>query len=403
MEHFPTEISSVRPNRRARLFAWIGLVVLVVVGATYLAAWLGKDYSTAARALVWMDADVGDYRRFAARTIEASDAPFHYEHGPGYPDGLARTAAPGHADLAAMLAANHTTAFIAIQDDKLIYERYFNGHGRESTETSFSVAKSFNSAMLGRALADGLIGSIEDPITKYLPELARRDPRFAQVRIRHLVSMSSGMRYRESGTPWGDDAKTYYAPDLRKLGLEDTQIVEPPGQRFHYNNFNPMLIGMILERATGKRVAHYLAETIWKPIGAEHAATWSLDSPWSGFEKMESGINARAIDFAKFGSLYLHRGLWRGQQVLPAEWVDQSTRYTTETDPALKYQYGWWTFHREGLGDYFAAMGNKGQYVFVFPRQRLVIVRQGIERGAVDWPAVIPAIALTVNSPRSQP
>jgi CubicO group peptidase (beta-lactamase class C family) len=114
----------------------------------------------------------------------------------------------------------------------------------------------------------------------------------------------------------------------------------------------------------------------------------------SGFEKMESGINGRAIDFVKLGSLYLHRGQWRGKQVIPADWVDQSTRYTTQTDPALKYQYGWWTFHKEGLGDYYAAIGNKGQYVFVFPQQRLVILRQGIERGSVDWPKAIAEIAL---------
>ena len=392
-----SETRSQRLKRRIRIFTWTLAILLVGVGAVYLAAWLGKDYSTAARALVWGDSAVDDYTRFASRQIDAPAASFHYERGHGYPDGLPDTAVPGHPDLTVMLAANKTTAFIAIQDDRLIYERYFNGYNRYATETSFSISKSFNSAMLGRAIADHRIGSIDDPITRYLPELLQHDPRFAQITIRHLVSMSSGLRYVESGTPWGDDAKTYYAPDLRKLALQETEIVEPPGQRFHYNNFNPLLIGLILERATGKRVADYLAEVIWKPLGAEGAATWSLDSTWSGFEKMESGINARAIDFVKLGSLYLHRGAWRGKQVIPAEWVDQSTRYTNETDPALKYQYGWWTFHREGLGDYYAAIGNKGQYVFVFPQQRLVVLRQGIERGSIDWPKAISHIALAVS------
>jgi len=392
-----SETRSQRLIRRTRAFAWIALIVVLGVGAIYLAAWLGRDYSTAARALIWMDSQVDDFTRFASRQIDAPSASFHYDKGPGYPDGLPDDAVPGNADLNVMLAANKTTAFIAIRDDKLIYERYFNGANRYSTETSFSISKSFNSAMLGRAIADHRIGSIDDPITRYLPELLQRDPRFAQITIRHLVSMSSGLRYRETGTPWGDDAKTYYAPDLRKLALEETEIVEPPGQRFHYNNFNPLLIGLILERVTGKRVADYMAETVWKPLGAEGAATWSLDSHWSGFEKMESGINGRAIDFVKLGSLYMHRGQWRGKQVIPAEWVDQSTRYTTDTDPALKYQYGWWTFHKEGLGDYYAAIGNKGQYVFVFPQQRMVILRQGIERGSIDWPKAISDIALAVS------
>src|SRR6185369_8527966 len=127
-----SETGSQRLNRRKRLFAWVALIVFLGVGAIYLAAWLGRDYSTAARALIWMDSDVDDYTRFASRQIEASPATFRYEKGPGYPVGLPHNAVTGHPDLAVMLSANKTTAFIAIQDDKLIYERYFNGHNRYS-------------------------------------------------------------------------------------------------------------------------------------------------------------------------------------------------------------------------------------------------------------------------------
>lgn len=130
--------------------------------------------------------------------------------------------------------------------------------------------------------------------------------------------MSSGLRYEEQGTPWSDDTETYYAPDLRKLALTDTEIVGPPGEQWHYNNFNPLLLGMILERATSQHVAEYMQTRLWRPLGAEADASWSLDSEASAFEKMESGINARAIDFAKLGSLYLHEGKWNGRRVLPA-------------------------------------------------------------------------------------
>lgn len=369
-------------------------MVAVLVGGVYLTAWLSLDVSAVARAIIWRGADVDDYRRFPARTIEAGDAPFRYETGPGYPDGLPADVAPGQADLAAMLSASRTTAFIVVKDDELVYERYFNGHGRGSIQTSFSVAKSFNSALVGCAVADGFVSGLDDPVTRYVPELLQRDERFARITIRHLLSMSSGLRYVESGTPWGDDAATYYAPDLRALGLQHTEIVEPPGRRFHYNNFNPLLLGMVLERATGKPVSTYLSEKLWKPLGAEVDATWSLDSANSGFEKMESGINARAIDFVKLGSLYLAGGSWRGRRLVPAAWVAESTRYSAETDSSLDYQYGWWTYRREGLGDYFVARGNKGQFVFVFPRQRLVISRHGIDFGGVDWMATIPAIAM---------
>jgi len=382
-----------RPRRLARALAGAAAIVLALVGLVYLAAWLSLGASGVARALIWMDADVDDYKRFPARAVAATGEPHRYETGSGYPDGLPADAAPGCGDLAEMLAANDTTAFFVIKDDRLIHEQYFNGPHHDSVQTSFSVAKSFNSALIGRAIADGYIASLDDPVTDYIPELLERDGRFARITLRHLLSMSSGLRYEETGLPWSDDAQNYYAADLRRLGLQDTEIAEAPGERFHYNNFNPMLVGMVLERATGMPVATYLSQTIWQPLGAEADATWSLDSEASGFEKMESGINARAIDFVKLGSLYLHRGFWRGRQILPAAWVDESTRYSAERDASPDYQYGWWTFRDEALGDFYAAHGNKGQFIFVFPSDRLVILRQGREYGDTDWTETIPAIA----------
>jgi len=183
-----------------------------------------------------------------------------------------------------------------VKDDGLLYEHYFNGYDHGSTQTSFSVAKSFASALVGIAVDDGTI-ALDDPITDYLPKLKERDARFDKITIRHLISMSSGLRYEEQGTPWSDDTETYYAPDLRQLALSDSEIVGPPGELWHYNNFNPLLMGMILERATSQHVAEFMEARLWQPLGAEADASWSLDSVASGFEKMESGINARAIDF----------------------------------------------------------------------------------------------------------
>ena len=144
--------------------------------------------------------------------------------------------------------------------------------------------------------------------------------------------MSSGLRYEEHGTPWSDDTESYYAPDLRKLALTHSEIVGPPGDHWHYNNFNPpLLMGMILERATSQQVAEFLESRLWQPLGAEADASWSLDSEASGFEKMESGINARAIDFAKLGSLYLHEGEWNGRRILPATGYANRPQLATNT------------------------------------------------------------------------
>lgn len=384
-------------RRLVRGLAILVGVVVVAVAAVYATAWLTLDRWAVSRALIWRDSDIDDYRRFESRPIPAGDAPFRYAHGPGYPDGLPAALLPGEPDFAAFLARSDTTAFIVIRNDEIIYERYFNGHDAASTETSFSVAKSFNSAMVGAAIAAGRIAGVDDPVTKYLPELLERDRRFGDITLRHLLGMTSGLRYEETGTPWGDDSRTYYSPDLRALGLAGTEIAEPPGRRFHYNNYNPMLIGMVIERATGMPVADWLARSIWQPMGAEADASWSLDSARSGFEKMESGINGRALDFAKLGSLYLHRGAWNGSQILPAEWIDETTKVAA--DPTEDYQLGWWTYRDPRVGDAYAARGNHGQAIFVSPRDNLVIVRHGSSFGGVEWGDVAAAIAVALRAP----
>jgi CubicO group peptidase (beta-lactamase class C family) len=155
------------------------------------------------------------------------------------------------------------------------------------------------------------------------------------------------------------------------------------------------LLGMILERATGMSVAEYLETRIWQPIGMEYDGSWSLDS--EGFEKMESGVNARAIDFAKFGRLYLNNGNWDGTQVIPAEWVAQSTRpdalpeavdYYPDEFPFKSgdgyYGYLWWGLRREETSYDFMARGNLGQYIYISPQKNLIIIRNGESYGEFD-------------------
>jgi CubicO group peptidase (beta-lactamase class C family) len=194
-----------------------------------------------------------------------------------------------------------TIAFLVIRDDALLYEKYFNGYDRRSTQTSFSIAKSFVSALVGIAIQEGCIGNADDPITKYIPEL--KGPGMEKITIRHLLTMSSGLKFsgeRSGGGPFSDDAKTYYDPNLRELALTVEPEVEP-GTRWEYNNYHPLLLGMILERATDRPVATYLSQKIWQPLGMEAVGSWSIDSKEDGFEKMESGLNGQAIDFARFG------------------------------------------------------------------------------------------------------
>jgi len=283
-----------------------------------------------------------------------------------------------------------------IQDGKILYENYFNNTQRDSIVTSFSVAKSFTSALIGKAIDEGFIESVDDPVTKYLPELAERDPRFNDMTIRHLLLMASGLEYVEFRPLLfnSDDILTSYYPDQRKISLENTHIIDPPGQYFHYNKYHPQLLGMILERATGMTVTDYLQTRIWDPLGMEFDGSWSLDSKTSDFEKMETGVNARAIDFAKFGVLFLNNGNWQDKQVISEEWVKESTQpllpydhdeYYPELFASLPgqayYQYMWWGMRRDKDSYDFSAGGDKGQLIYVSPQNNLVIVRNGIDFG----------------------
>ena len=160
----------------------------------------------------------------------------------------------------------------------MLIERYYGGTERHSIATSFSVAKSFLSALVGIAIENGHVKSVDDAVTRYVPELLERDEPFARVTLHHLLAMSSGLRYDEMGLPWSDDSLTYYDPDLGGLALAGTTVERPPGERFHYNNYNPLLLGLVLERATGMSVSRYTSTRLWQPAGMELDGSWSLDS-----------------------------------------------------------------------------------------------------------------------------
>lgn len=367
----------------------LALVCMLLVG--YVTAWVTIDRYGASRAVVWLAADTGDVDRFPSRTIGAGDARVQLPAG----EPLDLAAVWPDDDPEGFLDATGTVAFLVVQDGMIRYERYAHGADETELRTSFSVAKSVVAVLIGLAIEDGAIGAVDDPITDYLPELLERDPRFAHITVRHLLTMSSGLRYVERFHPWSDSAKTYYATDLRATALS-ARIEGRPGEEFLYNNYNLLLEGLILERATGMPVADYLAERLWQPMGAESDATWSLDSEASGFEKMESGLNASARDYARFGMLVANHGRVGDRQVVPAAWLDQATRAADAGGPVDFYALHWWTGtpHGHVFPDGHAlAWGNFGQFIYVAPDRKLVIVRLGDDYGTHDWPTRLADLA----------
>jgi CubicO group peptidase (beta-lactamase class C family) len=384
------------------------IVVLVVVLFVSMSAVNSPVYAW--RVLTMLQSDTKDINRFPLRPIangsEISPLLVEYADIPATVTysykGARRTE-----NLQELIERTDTAAFIVVRDDKIILQAYHDSeHNRPNT--SFSVAKSFDSAMIGAAIQDGFIGSVDDPVVQYIPELAGRG--LDTLTIRNLLRMDTGIRYISADDrpfffePFSDDALTYYPPDLRQIALSVKPSGTPIGRSFHYNNFHPLLEGMIIERATGMHVAEYLQERIWKPMGAEYPASWSLDSENSGFEKMESGINAAAVDFARFGLLYLHKGNWNGVQILPEAWVTQSTAPDPndtrpfEVYPLWKELGGYYGYHWWGMknvdGSYdFMARGNLGQVIYVAPEKNMVVVRFGPEPDSgVIWSFVIQSL-----------
>lgn len=384
----------------AALFALAAALVVALALALYPAQYVYRTF-------VWMESDVDDRLRFPAREIEAQPG------GRELP--VAAQAARVQAAFAATMpearlddwmAAQQTLGFVVLQHGRVVFEQYYNGHARDERATSFSAAKSILATLVVAAAEDGLL-ALDEPITKRLPELRARDARFERFTVRHLLGMRTGIRYRETGLPNGDDAKTYYWPDLRALALQNTQVAGEPGTDWLYNNYHPLLAGLLLERATGMPVAKYLEQRLWQPAGMPAPASWSLDSSESGFEKMESGVNARILDFARFGQLMLDGGrALDGRRVLGEAAVRQLTgpQGAAALDhrvPGQYYQLFWWGQRHPRWGDAFYAHGKYGQFIFVAPAHGVVIVRNGREYGVppAQWIALFSRMAHELGRP----
>ena len=293
----------------------------------------------------------------------------------------------------AFLEKHRTVAFLVIQRDTLKYERYFKGYDAAQVHTSFSMAKSVVSMLIGCAIMDGFISSVQQPVTDFVPELKKNG--FDKVTLEHVLQMTSGLKFSESYVnPFGTAAKYYYGRRLYK-NLAHLKLKHEPGEHFEYMSGNSQLLGLILERALRAKgdqrtITQFLSERLWSPLGMEYNSSWSIDRKEGGIEKTFCCINAPALDLAKLGSLYLHKGKWNGQQLVPQEWVERSTQVDTTNGSVARYQYQWWL--PSGDGDYMA-QGILGQFVHVDPARELVIVRLGKQVGGVSWSRIFRSVA----------
>lgn len=320
--------------------------------------------------------NITDYKIFPSRSLTKSTNPFRFTEALKKERvGKARVY-----KIDSMAAANNSVAFLIIRNDSLLFERYYQDYEASSTVASFSMAKSYTSALIGAAIADGHIKSVEEPITNYLTELKNKMG-FDQVTIKHLLQMTSGIKANESYyNPLGQAAKLYYGRNLRGY-LSKLKTDYAPGTKFAYRSVNTQLLGLIVERATKKTVTDYMNEKIWNHLGAEYEASWSIDKKKNGLEKTFCCINSKARDFAKFGRLYLNEGQWNGQQLLPKNWITESTTSAQKEGAVGYYGYQWWISPKG-----FYADGLHGQFIYVNRAKNLIIVRLGKSEGKMPWP-----------------
>lgn len=341
---------------------------------------------------------IDDYQIFPYRELQASTTPFHFHENfdpSGVPEKI-RYRKLAEIRLDDLLKSNGTVAFLIIKNDTLLFEKYDNGYTDSSLSLSFSMAKSFLSILIGCAIDDGYIQSVSQSVTDFIPELAPNG--FQQVRIKHLLQMTSGLDYVESDNPLGMHPHFYYGANLEEKLLK-LKLKTEPGKKFVYKSGDNQLLGLVLSRTLkGKTITEYLQARIWEPMGMEYDGLWSVDHAGDGLEKTFCCISARARDFAKFGRLYLNYGNWNGKQIVSRQWVEQSTRIDTTEGSAWNYQYQWWLVSKE-KGDYMAA-GHLGQYVYINPQKQLIIVRLGKGNGKLngeDWKAIFGFLSVNVH------
>lgn len=269
-----------------------------------------------------------------------------------------------------------TIAFLIIKNDSIWFEKYFDGFGKNSQTNSFSMAKSITSALLGKAIDDGFIKSMKQPVSDFYPQYANTG-----LTVGDLSSMASGLDWDESySNPFGMTARAYYDANLAETILK-LKVVEKPDESFKYLSGNTQLLAMVIQKSLQNAsidLSEYLQESFWQPMGFEQPALWQIDDKKNRLVKAYCCIGSNARDFARFGKLYKDYGKWKGQQILDSAFVAKSISPRFPESP--EYGYGFWL--SDFLGKHiFVMRGILGQYVIVIPEDDLIIVRLGHHRG----------------------
>lgn len=350
-------------------------VVLVVIAA--LALWKREEIGRlmAVNSLFAADRIVENFshmdRLFLSRPLSRGEGPVS-----PLPMGAQVTLAPEVAD---WITARNVTAMVILKDGQIVHESYHLGTGPDDLRISWSVAKSFLSALFGIVLAEGHIDSLDDPVTKYVPELA--GSAYDGATVRHILTMSSGVAFTEDYLDFWSDINRMgrvlalgQSMDGFATGLKDRAA--EPGSQWKYVSIDTHILGMIIRGATGEDIPDLMERHILAPLGVEAAPYYVTDG--YGVSFVLGGMNMTTRDYARFGQMIAQGGVWQGRQIVPQDWVEASTR--PSAPGGAGYGYQWWIADDAGPGE-VNAQGIYGQYIWIDRARNIVIVVNAADRG----------------------
>lgn len=326
------------------------------------------------RAIFYNLANIDDYKYFENREVKASE-PREWNFANSYNSYILNT------DELNFLDEYQTVSFLVIKDTSIIFESYWDEYSEKSISNSFSMAKSIVSLLIGIAIDEGKISSVNDPVAKYLPEFSTESKK--HITIRDLLTMSSGLQWNESYfNPFSVTTKAYYGNNLYKLALK-AKPKNNAGEKFDYITANTQLLSIIIKNVSNTTLSEYASEKLWNPLGAEFDASWSLDKK-EGNEKAFCCFNSNARDFARIGQLIINKGSFNEKQIVSESYIKDMlvpAYYLIDENnkPVDFYGYQWWICNYKNTMIYYAR-GILGQYIICIPDKNLVIVRLGHKR-----------------------
>ena len=351
------------------IFKWVSLSLVSIIALLYLTK---TDYILKAVRVVYLNgettASIDDHIYFKNSSVKSRDASVWPKHKDYNSLHMPEKLTVLHKD-------SRSIAYLVIKNDSLLHESYFGGYDENSKTNSFSMAKSYVCALLGKAIMDGHIESLDQPVGDFFAEY--KTGLASTVTVGDLASMASGSSWVESYySPFTITTKAYYGEELEKAILS-LNTVKLPGQAFEYSSGDTQLLAMIIEKATGEKLYNYLSKSLWIPLESENDALWQVDSQKNDMVKAYCCIASNAKDFARLGRLYKDYGKWNGKKILDSAYVVKSINPRFAKSP--QYGYGFW-LNKINDKSFFMMEGHLGQCVIVEPTDNLIIVRLGHEK-----------------------